>query len=148
MPRLLELLRWKLAVLFAWTPTRTVALNLILAVYAFAGWGAFANKASAYRDLTDQVGLLRADRDGAVNRQKELEQANNDLQREWQGKLASAREELQQAAAARDAAKGQLAGSQRELVASKKRLDQARDRVSETGSIKHAEPSKKAAVKP
>ncbi|KQP09186.1 hypothetical protein [Methylobacterium sp. Leaf93] len=148
MPRLLELLRWKLAVIFAWTPTRTVALNLILAVYAVAGWGAFANKASAYRALTDQVSLLQADRDGAVNRQKALEQANNDLLREWQGKLASTREELQQAAAARDAAKSQLASSQRELVASRKRLDLARDRVSETGSIKHAEPSKKAAVKP
>ncbi|CAA2107879.1 hypothetical protein MBUL_04383 [Methylobacterium bullatum] len=148
MPRLLELLRWKLAVIFAWTPTRTVALNLILVAYAVAGWGAFANKASAYRDLTDQVSLLQADRDGAVNRQKELEQANNDLLREWQGKLASAREELHQAAAARDAAKGQLASSQRELVASRKRVDLARDRVSETGSIKHAEPSKKATVKP
>ncbi|WP_238273357.1 hypothetical protein [Methylobacterium cerastii] len=77
-----------------------------------------------------------------------MEQANIDLVREWQGKLASSREELGQAVAARDAAKGQLGISQRELAASKKRLDQARERVSETGSIKPVETSKKAASKP
>lgn len=148
MLRLLELLRWKLQILFAWKPTRSQLLPLILGVYALAGWGAYANKASANRDLTTQVSLLQMDRNGLVGRQKELEQANIDLVREWQGKLASAREELSQAVAARDAAKGQLASSQRELVASKKRLDQARDRVSETGSIKPVEPSKKPAAKP
>ncbi|MEE7451590.1 hypothetical protein MRF4_29565 [Methylobacterium radiotolerans] len=148
MPRLLELLRWKLQVLFAWKPTRAQLLPLILGVYALAGWGAYANKASANRDLTTQVSLLQTERDGLVSRQKESEQASIELVREWQGKLASARAELGQAIAARDAAKGQLAGSQRELIASKKRFDQARDRVSETGSIKPAEPSKKAASKP
>lgn len=147
MPRMLELLRWKLQLLFAWTPTRTVALNLILGVYAFAGWGAFANKASINRELTDRVNILQTDRDRLVDHQKELEQANLDLLREWQGKLASAREELSQTAAARDAAKGQLASSQRAVVASRKRVEQARDRVSETGSIKSAEPPKRAAGK-
>lgn len=148
MPRVLELLRLKLQVLFAWKPTRAQVLPLILGVYALAGWGAYANKASANRDLTTQVALLQTERDGLVSRQKESEQASIELVREWQGKLASARAELGQAIAARDAAKGQLAGSQRELIASKKRFDQARDRVSETGSIKPAEPSKKGASKP
>jgi chromosome segregation ATPase len=148
MPRVLELLRWKLQVLFAWKPTRAQVLPLILGVYALAGWGAYANKASANRDLATQVTLLQTERNKLVGRQKALEQANIDLGREWQGKLASAREELGQALAARDAAKSQLAGSQRELTASKKRLDQTRDRVTETGSIKPAEPSKKAAGKP
>jgi zinc resistance-associated protein len=148
MPRLLELLRFNIRALFAWTPKRSHVLSLILGVYALAGWGAFANKASANRDLTNQVSLLQTDRDALVGRQKELEQANLDLLREWQGKLASVREELGQAVMARDAAKGQLTSSQRELVASKKRLDQARDRVSETGSIKSTEASKKAAGKP
>jgi zinc resistance-associated protein len=148
MPRVLELLRWKLQALFAWKPTRAQVLPLILGVYALAGWGAYANKASANRDLATQVTLLQAERNELVGRQKALEQANIDLGREWQGKLASAREELGQAFAARDAAKSQLASSQRELTASKKRLDQARDRVTETGSIKPAEPSKKAASKP
>ncbi|GJE13705.1 MULTISPECIES: hypothetical protein [Methylobacterium] len=148
MPRLLDVLRWKLQVLFAWKPTRAQLLPLILGIYALAGWGAYANKSSANKELATQVGLLQTERNGLVGRQKELEQANIDLVRVWQGKLASAREELGQAVAARDAAKGQLAGSQRELTASKKRFDQARDRVSETGSIKPAEPSKKAASKP
>lgn len=148
MPRLLELLRWKLHVIFAWKPTRSQLLPLVLGVFTIAGWGAYANKASANRNLTTEVSLLQAEISGLVSRQKELAQANIDLVREWQGKLASAREELGQAVAARDAAKGQLGSSQRELVASKKRLDQARERVSETGSIKPAEPSKKATSKP
>lgn len=148
MPRLLEVLRWKRQTLFAWTPTRTQLLPLILGVYALAGWGAFASKASASRDLASQVSLLQAEQTAWVGRQKALEQANTDLVREWQGKLAAVREELGQAVAARDAVKGQLASAQRNLVSSKKRLDQARDGVSETGSIKPAEPSKKAANKP
>ena len=148
MPRLPELLRWKLQVLLAWRPTRAVAVPLVLGACALSGWGAFAGKAFANRDLKSQVSLLQADRDGLVGRQKQLEQANVDLLREWQGKLASAREELSQAVAVRDATKGQLASSQRELITSKKRLDQARDRVSETGSIKPVEPTKKPAAKP
>ena len=146
--RLLELVHWKTQSVFAWKPAPTQLLPLILAVFAFAGWGAYANKASANRNLTNEVSLLQTERSGFVSRQRELEQANIDLVREWQGKLASSREELGQAVAARDAAKGQLGISQRELVASKKRLDQARERVSETGSIKPAEPTKKAASKP
>ncbi|WP_156648420.1 hypothetical protein [Methylobacterium sp. Leaf108] len=134
--------------IIAWKPAPAHLLPLILGVLAFAGWGAYANKASANRNLTTEVSLLQTERSGFVNRQRELEQANIDLVREWQGKLASSREELARAVAARDAAKGQLGSSQRELVASKKRLDQARERVSETGSIKPAKPSKKATSKP
>lgn len=148
MPRLLELLRWKFQALFAWTPTRAVALHLILGAYALAGWGAFASKASANRDLAHQVSVLRTEQTALVDRQKSLEQVNGDLLREWQGKLASAQDEVAQALAARDAAKGQLASSQRAAVASRKRLEQARDRVSETGSIKPVEPARKAAGKP
>ncbi|MCJ2044464.1 hypothetical protein MKK58_07950 [Methylobacterium sp. J-078] len=148
MPRLLELLRWKLQVIFAWKPTRAQLLPLVLGVFAIAGWGAYANKASANRNLAAEVSLFQTERNGFVSRQKELVLANIDLTREWQAKLASAREELGQAVAARDTVKGQLGISQRELVASKKRLDQARERVTETGSIKPAEPSKKAVSKP
>lgn len=148
MPHLLELLRWKLQVIFAWKPKRAQLLPLVLGVFATAGWGAYADKASANRNLTTEVSLLQTERSGLVSRQKVLEQINIDLVRDWQAKLASAREELGQAVAARDTAKGQIGISQRELVASKKRLDQARERVSETGSIKPAEPSKKAVSKP
>lgn len=148
MLRLLELLRWKLQAFFAWKPTGAQLLPLILGVFAVAGWGAYANKASANRNLTTEISMLQTERSRLVSRHKELEQASIELVREWQGKLASAREELSQAVTARDAAKGQLGISQRELVASKKRLDQARERVSETGSIKPTEPSKKAASRP
>jgi chromosome segregation ATPase len=117
----------------------------VLGIAALSGWGAFASRASAQRDLAEQVSLLQADRENLSGRQRQLEQANAELLRDWQGKLASVREELSQANAARDIAMGQLASSQRELATLKKRLDQARDRVSETGSIKPANPTKKPA---
>jgi septal ring factor EnvC (AmiA/AmiB activator) len=140
--------RWNLHALLALRPARAHALPVILGVCALAGWGAFASRASGQRDLAAQVRVLQADRDTLVGRQKLLEQANTELVRDWQGKLASLRDELGQSTAARDAAKAQLASAQRELTGVKKRLDQARDRVSETGSIKAAEASKKGASKP
>lgn len=148
MPRLLELLRWKARVLLASRPARASVLPLVLSACALSGWGAFVGKASTSRHLTSHISLLQADRDGLMARTSQLEQANTELLRDGQGKLAALREELSQAIAARDAAKSQLANAQRELVASKKRLDQARDRVSETGSIKPVEPPRKPAVKP
>ena len=81
---------------------------------------------------------MQADRKNLSGRQRQLEQTNAELLRDWQGQLASVREELSQANAARDIARGQLANSQRELATLEMRLDQARDRVSETGSIKRA----------
>lgn len=140
--------RWNSQALLALKPTRVTVLPMVLGICALVGWGAFASRASAHRDLAEQVSLLQADRDGLVGRQRQLEQANTELLHDWQGKLASVRDELTQAIAARDAAKAQLASSQRELVTLKKRLDQARDRVSETGSIKAAEQPKKPAGKP
>ena len=148
MPRLLELIHWKTQAMFAWKPTRAQLLPLVLGVFALAGWGAYANKASANRVLTTEASQFQTERSGFVSRQSQLEQANTLLVRELQTKLASAREELGQAVAARDAAKGQLGSLQRELVTSKKRFDQARERVSETGSIKPVQTSKKAASKP
>jgi septal ring factor EnvC (AmiA/AmiB activator) len=140
--------RWNPRALLALRPARAHALPVILGLCALAGWGAFASRASGQRDLAAQVRVLQADRDTLVGRQKLLEQANTELVRDWQGKLASLRDELGQSTAARDAAKAQLASAQRELTGVKKRLDQARDRVSETGSIKAAEASKKGASKP
>ena len=139
---------WNAQALLAFRPTRSSWLPLVLGICALAGWGAFASRVSGHRDLAEQVKLLQADRDSSAGRQKLLEHANTELVRDWQGKLASLREELGQTSAARDAAKAQLASVQRELTGVKKRLDQARDRVSETGSIKAAEPAKKASAKP
>jgi zinc resistance-associated protein len=101
------------------------------------------------RDLAEQVTSLQADQNGLVRRIRQLEQANGELLRDSEGKLAAVREELRQISAARDAVKAQLAASQRELVTSKKRLEQAsRDRVNETGSIKAGDSTKKPTPKP
>ncbi|MEA1832183.1 hypothetical protein U8607_08820 [Methylobacterium durans] len=123
-------------------PAPTTVLAAVLGLTALAGWGAFAGKAWSQRDLTEQVELLQADRGRLLAGLKQIEQTNAELARDGQEKLASVRDELTQALTARDAAKGQLAGAQRELTTLKKRLDQARDRVAETGSIKPAEAKK------
>ncbi|WP_336485680.1 hypothetical protein [Methylobacterium nigriterrae] len=143
-----ELPRWNPPAIIAWRPTRVAGLPLALAACALSGWGAFAGRAASQRDLAQQVSLLQADRDGLTGRLRQTEQANAELLRDWQGKLASARDELNQTAAARDGARTQLASAQRELLTLKKRLDQARDRVAETGSIRAGETSKKPAAKP
>ena len=140
-----DLARLDCQTLLAWRPAPAAALTLVLGIAALSGWGAFASRASAQRDVAEQVSLLQADRKNLSGRQRQLEQANAELLRDWQGKLASVRKELSQANAARDTPRGQLASSQRELATLKKRLDQARDRVPETGSIKPANSTKKAA---
>ncbi len=117
----------------------------MLGIAALFGWGAFASRASAQGDVAKQVSLLQADRENLTGRRRQLEQANAEIQRDWQDKLASVREELRQGNAAREIARSQLASSQREFSSLKKRLDQAGYRVSETGSIKPANPTKKAA---
>lgn len=141
--------RWNMQVLAAWRPSRVAVVPALLGVCALSGWGAFIGNTAMQRDLAEQVTSLQADRDGLVRRIRQLEQANGELLRDSEGKLAAIREELRQMSAARDAVKAQLAASQRELAASKKRLEQAlRDRVNETGSIKAGGSTKKPTPKP
>ena len=101
-----DLARLDYQTLLAWRPAPAAALTLVLGIAALSGWGAFASRASAQRDLAEQVSLLQADRENLSGRQRQLEQANAELLRDWQGKLASVREELSQANAARDIARG------------------------------------------
>lgn len=134
--------RWDMQVLAAWRPSRAAVVPALLGVCALSGWGAFIGKAAMQRDLAEQVTSLQADRDGLVRRIRQMEQANGELLRDSEGKLAAIREELRQTSVARDAVKAQLA-------ASKKRLEQAsRDRVNETGSIKAGGSTKKPTPKP
>lgn len=149
MRNLLAQLCWHLHTLAARWLSRAAVLPLILLVCALSGWGAFISKAATQRDLAEHVTVLRVERDGLVGRVRQMEQANGELLRDSESKLAPIREELRQTSAARDAAKAQLAASQRELSTTKKRLDQAlRDRVTETGSIKTGDVTKKLASKP
>ncbi|WP_245516705.1 hypothetical protein [Methylobacterium segetis] len=140
MRRLPALPHWAHAALVRLDATTAVAAVLGLA--ALAGWGAFAGKAWSQRDLAEQVELLQADRGRLTASLRQVEQANAEIARSGQEKLAGLREELGQTVAAREAAKAQLAAAQRDTASLKKRLDQARDRVAETGSIKPAETKK------
>lgn len=145
----LEHLRWHVQRLSAWRPQRVAAVPLILGLGALSGWGVVLGKAATQRNLAEQVASLRADRDALTGRVRQMEQANGELLRDMDGKLTVLREELRQASTARDAAKAQLAASQRDLVASRKRVEQmGRDRVTETGSIKPNDSAKKPASKP
>ncbi|MER2266462.1 hypothetical protein [Methylobacterium oxalidis] len=145
MRRLSALPHWAQAALLGPKPKPVALLAACLGVAAIAGWGAFASKAWGQRDLAEQVDLLQADRARLMAGLKQIEQTNAELARDAQEKLAAVREELNLTTAARDFAKGQLASAQREVAALRKRLDQSRDRVAETGSIKPAEASKKPA---
>ena len=113
---------------------RTSKPVLALAGAALVGWGGFG-----YAALSS--GSLRAERDAALSQHQQLQAASGDLA-EVQAKLFSARNEYARAVQGWAEAKNRTSAAQQELAALTKRLDQARDRVSQTGSIRPAEPAK------
>ncbi|GJD79102.1 hypothetical protein [Methylobacterium gregans] len=140
--------RWDHRAVMAWRPRRAAVLPLILGACALSGWGAYIGKSAETRGLTEQMRVARSERDGLEARIQRAEQVNAELLTTTEGKLGALREELRQTFSAREAVKAQLAAAQKELGVSKKRLEQAaRDRITETGSIKAAEPLKKPSSK-
>ncbi|AWN37204.1 hypothetical protein DK427_16935 [Methylobacterium radiodurans] len=122
---------------------------MILGACALSGWGAYIGKSAELRGLTETMIVARSERDGLEARVQRAEQANAELLTATESKLSALREELRQTSAAREVTKAQLAAAQKELGVSKKRLEQAaRDRITETGSIKAGEPGKKPPSKP
>ncbi|ACA19547.1 hypothetical protein M446_5222 [Methylobacterium sp. 4-46] len=128
--------------LLRFRPSPTGLLAVALGGLALFGWGAFGLTASRQRGLEAQLAEVQGERDALQAWQRQFRDAEAEL-REVQGKVAATREEIAQVAAARDKAKAQFAATQRDLAALTKRLDQARDKVSQTGSIPAAEPAKK-----
>jgi hypothetical protein len=104
---------------------------------AVIGWGSFGYSAWSSRQLTHHLGAITEQRDEALAKFQRLERSAGELS-QVEAKLSAARADFDKAAR-------MWAAAQHELAALNKRLDQARERVSQTGSIKQPEPAKRSA---
>lgn len=116
---------------------RSLIVICALGLAAATGWASFAFSAWSSRQLSDQVSALNAERDEAVERFRRLERSAGELS-QVEAKLNVARVEFNRAAQ-------MWAAAQQELAVLSKRLEQTRERVSQTGSIRQAEPAKRPA---
>lgn len=114
-----------------------------LAVAALAGWSSFAYSASS---SGRQAKALMAERDAALANYQQLQASAGKLS-EVEAKLGSARLEYGRVVQSWADTRGKLGVAQQQLAALTKRLDQARDQVSQTGSTRPA-PPKAPARKP
>ncbi|MFE1601788.1 hypothetical protein [Methylobacterium sp. ID0610] len=113
--------------------------------FALFGWGAFGVTAAGQRSLETRLAQAESDRDTLQAWQKQFRDVETEL-REMQAKVGATRDELAQVTATREKAKAQLAATQRDLTAITKRLDQAREKATQTtGSLPAADPAKKPA---
>lgn len=122
---------------------RSLLLGSVLTLAAAAGWGSFAY--SAYTSGQREAALM-AERDIALNKHQRLQEAAGELA-DVQAKLGSARFEYSRVMQNWAETRGKMGSAQQELAALTKRVEQARDRVSQTGSIKPAQPAKAPAAR-
>lgn len=115
-----------------------------LAVAALSGWSCFAYSALSWRE---QVSTLRAEREEAFAKYQRLEQTVGELT-QVEAKLAATRVEYSRAVQGWAETRSRIGMAQQELASLGKRLDQASDRASQTGSIRQPGPSKESARKP
>jgi tRNA C32,U32 (ribose-2'-O)-methylase TrmJ len=122
---------------------RPFRIGPALAIAAIAGWSGFI-----YSVLSSgqQVKALTAERDAALASHQQLQEAAGKLS-DIEAKLGTARVEYGRVVQGWAEARGRLGAAQQELAVLTKRLDQAKDRVSQTGSIR-SEPPKAPARKP
>ena len=119
--------------------SRSRTSTLIGSALAFAavlGWGGFAYSAfsSQWR-----ISAITSERDTALAERDRLQGATGDLA-QVEGRLASARVEYSRVVQGWAEAKARTAVAQQELATLNKRLDQTKDRVAQTGSIRQTDP--------
>ena len=120
---------------------RTVLVGSALAFAAVTGWGSFAYMALS---SSKEIHHLIAERDAVLVNQQQLVEATGELQH-VESRLGSMRSEYTRVVQAWSDARERLGAAQQELAQLTKRLDQAKDRVNQTGSIKPAEPPRRPA---
>ena len=120
---------------------RVILVGSALAFAALVGWGSFAYTAVGYGQ---QVSTLTAERDSALAEAQRLQTTVGELS-EVEARLGSARLEYNRVVQSWADAKGRVVATQQELAQLAKRVDQAKDRVNQTGSIKPAEPPRRPA---
>ncbi|KMO39975.1 hypothetical protein VQ02_09025 [Methylobacterium variabile] len=126
-------------------PTPAALVAGFLGLGALSGWSAYGVAASGRSALQAQLTETESQRDALAARFKQFQDVEAEL-RDRQARIAATRDEIAQLGATRDKAKAQLATTQRDLASLTKRLDQAKEKVTQTGSITPAaDPAKKPA---
>jgi chromosome segregation ATPase len=123
---------------------RSVLIASALAFAAVLGWGSLAYSAFTSQG---QVNSVTAERDAALAQRDRLQESAGELA-QVEARLSSARVEYSRVVQGWAEAKARAGVVQQELATLTKRLDQAKDRVSQTGSIRQAEPPQRPARKP
>jgi uncharacterized protein HemX len=116
---------------------RPLLLACGLGLAAVIGWGSFGYSAWSSRQLSHELKAVAAQRDATVEKHQRLERTAGELA-QVEAKLATTKAEFDKAAR-------MWAAAQQELATLSKRLDQTREKVSQTGSIKQPEQPKKPA---
>jgi|1185.fasta_scaffold1071271_1 septal ring factor EnvC (AmiA/AmiB activator) len=102
-------------------------LSLVMSLLALTGWGTFAYAAHSSATVQHQL-------------REEMSQVRQELTQ-----LKGSQEQL---LAERDQAQAQLAAAQEEVAALTKRLEEAQEKVSQTGSVRPPAASEKSARSP
>src|SRR4051794_830918 len=126
---------------------RSFLIGCGLGLAAVVGWSSFAYSAWSSRRLAEQDGSLTTERNVVLANHQKLQQATGEL-KQVEAKLDSAHVEYGRSVEAWAQTRAKLAAAKQELAALTKRGDQARDRVSQTGSPRPADAPKAAARKP
>ena len=120
---------------------KSVLIGSALTFAAVLGCGGLAYSTVA---LQERLYGVTAERDAAFAQRDRLQEAAGELA-QVQERLASARVEYSRVVQSWAEAKARTGVAQQELAALTKRLDQAKDRISQTGSIKQPEPPQRPA---
>ena len=121
---------------------RSLLIGSALALATLAGWGSFAYSALS---TSRKIDAITGERDAALAQLQQVQETFGKLS-EMETKLGSARIEYSRVVQGWADTRGKFGQAQQQLAALTKRLEQARDQVSQTGSIR-AEPSKAPARK-
>ena len=111
---------------------RSVLIGSALALGALTGWGGFAYSALSAGRTVDAI---TGERDAALAQLQHVQETFGKLS-EMEAKLGSARVEYSRVVQSWADTRGKLGQAQQQLAALTKRLDQARDQVSQTGSLR------------
>jgi len=120
---------------------RTEKAFLILVLAALIGWSSLAYSVWSLRNLRQQFGTLTTDHKATLASYQALRSTIGEL-KDVETKLSAIRTEYIRAAQTASETKTRIAVAQQELGALGKRLEQAKDRANQTGSIRQADPSK------
>src|SRR5215203_1237890 len=114
-----------------------------LGLAAIIGWSSFAYSTWSARQLSRQVRTLTTERNEARAKHDQLQRSAGDL-KQLEAKLSSVRAEYSRAVEGWAQTRAKNDRAQQELAALTKRIEQAKDGVSQTGSIRQPQAPKRS----